>query len=413
MIIRPYDPARDEQAAIRMWREVGWLSNDETDTRTRADWFGVVRGLVGEVQGSPECLVVNAPGDVRYQEEDLPLCGVAGVSTGFVARKQGLAARVTAQAVARDAADGAMVAALQMFEQGYYNQVGFGAGAYEHRLRFDPAQLRVSVRHRAATRFSGEDWQAMHAARLVRQRAHGNVNLYAPEFTKADLGDHGGGNAFGLGYCDTPDVRPSHLLWINTSNMENGPYRVRWIAYRNNAEFLELMALLKSLGDQIFMVSMVEPGGIQFQDLLRQPFRQRSITDGSTFATGIKAQADWQMRICDLVGCLARTHLPGGTVRFNLRLSDPITRYLPDDAPWRGVGGEYVVTMGPESEARPGQQAGLPTLSASVNAFSRLWLGVQPASGLAVTDDLQADPALLAQLDRVVRLPSPRLDWDF
>jgi hypothetical protein len=48
-----------------------------------------------------------------------------------------------------------------------------------------------------------------------------------------------------------------------------------------------------------------------------------------------------------------------------------------------------------------------------VNAFSRLWLGVRPASGLAVTDDLAGPSALLEQLDRVLLLPEPKPDWDF
>jgi hypothetical protein len=48
-----------------------------------------------------------------------------------------------------------------------------------------------------------------------------------------------------------------------------------------------------------------------------------------------------------------------------------------------------------------------------VGAFTRLWLGVRPASGLAITDDLCAPPALLDQLDRVLRLPEPKPDWDF
>ncbi len=34
------------------------------------------------------------------------------------------------------------------------------------------------------------------------------------------------------------------------------------------------MAILKSLGDQVFMVTMTEPVGIQFQDLLRPAFQE-------------------------------------------------------------------------------------------------------------------------------------------
>ena len=99
-------------------------------------------------------------------------------------------------------------------------------------------------------------------------------------------------------------------------------------------------------------------------------------------------------------------------VRFNLCLDDPIERYL-NGGTWRGVGGDYVVTLGGESHAAPGGEVALPTLAASVGAFTRLWLGVRPATGLAVTDDLAGPPDLLAQLDRVLCLPEPKPDWDF
>ena len=123
--------------------------------------------------------------------------------------------------------------------------------------------------------------------------------------------------------------------------------------------------------------------------------------------------AYWQLRMCDLPGCLARTHLAGSPLRFNLALSDPIEAYLDAGAPWRGVGGDYVVTLGPSSGAEPGKDPSLPTLAASVGAFTRLWLGVLPATGLAVTDELAGPRELLTALEETLRLPVPRLDWDF
>ena len=56
----------------------------------------------------------------------------------------------------------------------------------------------------------------------------------------------------------------------------------------------------------------------------------------------------------------------------NLELSDPIEGYLDENASWRGVGGEYVVSLGPESSAKAGADVRLPTLSASVGAFTRM-----------------------------------------
>jgi hypothetical protein len=185
------------------------------------------------------------------------------------------------------------------------------------------------------------------------------------------------------------------------------------MAYQTKEQFLELMALLKNLGDQVHLVRMVEPAGIQLQDLIAQPFKQHSISGQSQFQTGVDALAWWQMRICDLPECLARTHLRGETVRLNLKLTDPIERFLNPDAPWHGIGGDYVVALGPDSSAKAGTDPALPTLSASAGAFTRLWLGVLGASGLAVTDELDGPQDLLEALDRAFCLPEPQIDWPF
>jgi hypothetical protein len=128
----------------------------------------------------------------------------------------------------------------------------------------------------------------------------------------------------------------------------------------------------------------------------------------------MRAAGFWQTRICNLAGCLERTHLASGpAVRFNLRLSDPIAEYLDPGETWRGIQGDYVVTLGEESHATPGSQKALPTLTASVGAFTRLWLGVRPASGLAIADELAGPQELITDLDRVLRLPPPHPDWEY
>ena len=72
-----------------------------------------------------------------------------------------------------------------------------------------------------------------------------------------------------------------------------------------------------------------------------------------------------------------------------------------------------MVTLGPDSAAIEGLDDSLETLKASVNAFTRAWLGVREPSALSLTDDLAASPELLAQLDRALQLPAPHLGWDF
>ncbi len=411
MIFRPYNPATDRQAAHRILREVGW--EDHTPEHEEASDLSLTAGqtMAAELDGAVECVVAIAPATVRYLGEDLPMAALTAVVTSHVARKQGLAARLGALSLARQAADGALVAGLGMFEQGYYDHLGFGTGSYDHQFAFDPAQLTVRTRPRVPRRLTAAEAEAVHAARLSRPRGHGAFSLTPPALTRGEMLT--ARNPIGLGYCDGPGGALSHYIWCSTPNMEHGPYILRWLAYQTGEQFLELMALLRSLSDQVRLVVMLEPPGIQLQTLLTWPFKQLQVTEKSPFAAAMRFRAWWQMRICDLPGCLARTHLPAGTARFNLRLTDPIAAYLPPSAPWHGVAGEYVVTLGPSSGAAPGVDPALPTLAATVNAFTRLWLGVGPATGLAVTDDLAGPPELLEQLEAVLCLPRPQPGWEF
>lgn len=412
---REYDPARDCEAVRRIWQEIGWIEpENERDAQAMDMLVGCGQALVAEVAGEPECLVITAPGVMRYGYGvvDLDACCVTGVSTSRVARKKGLAKRLTARAIARAAAEGAQVAILWMFEQGFYNALGFGNGAYVHFWSIDPADLRVPVRARPPQRLTSEDWEKVHAARLARYRRHGGCSLLPPEVTRSGMLE-GGAKGFGLGYLDS-DGRVTHHIWFHPQKVENGPYSVEWMSYRTGDELLELMALIHDLGDQVDLIRMAEPPGIQIQDWLDRPIKRRRVSRRSDFEQGCWAGTGWQVRICDLPGCLARTSLPGETIRFNLRLHDPIGAYLDEeDLPWRGVGGDYVVTLGPTSSAEVGVDPALPTLEASVGAFTRMWLGVRPATGLAVSDELHGPPELLAQLDRAITLPVPHLDWFF
>ena len=194
---------------------------------------------------------------------------------------------------------------------------------------------------------------------------------------------------------------------------EHGPYRIGWLAYQNGEQFLELMALLKAIGDQVHSIQMAEPQIIQMQDLVKQPYRWRKLTGKGDYESFYHSEAWWQMRILDLEACIAAMHLAGEPLAFNLRLRDPITAFLSDEQRWRGLGGEYVLRLGEESTVTEGFDPALPTMATTVNAFSRLWLGVRPPSGLAVTDDIQAPESLLTDLDRMVRLPRPSFDWGF
>ncbi|MBN1483694.1 MAG: hypothetical protein JXA37_03145 [Chloroflexia bacterium] len=409
MDFRTYDPEKDQEAVHRIWRETGWLQEDQEEIMDLELAAG--RTLLACLRGEPECLVSTMPGHLRYLEEDLPFAAVIAVTTSRIARRRGLAGRLTAQAVALDATEGALVAGLGMFEQGYYNQLGFGTGGYELWAGFDPARIRTPVKPRLPERIDQDDWAEVHACRLARRRGHGACNLLPPASTRAEMQRSKKG--FGLGYHNGADGSLSHFFWCEPRDVERGPYSIYALSYQRGEQFLELLALLRNLGDQVRLVRMREPPGIQLQDLIDKPFKQRQVSQGSKFESTMRATAYWQMRICDLPGCLARTHLPGEPVRFNLQLHDPIERYLGESAPWRGQSGDYVVTLGPASIAETGTDRSLPRLRASVGAFSRLWLGVRPADGLAITDELAGPVELLQKLDRLLRLPQPKPDWDF
>ncbi|HEY3281695.1 MAG TPA: hypothetical protein VGN26_05425 [Armatimonadota bacterium] len=158
---------------------------------------------------------------------------------------------------------------------------------------------------------------------------------------------------------------------------------------------------------------MAEPPGVQIQDLFATPFRRMTLTQKSEFECGIHARAFWQARLCDVPGCLARTHLPGRGLEFNLELADPIEGFLASDSDWRGTSGSYVVSLGPDSWAERGTNRALPTLRASTGAFTRLWLGCLSASSLAATDSLEGPPELLEALDWALCLPAPKPGWDY
>ena len=412
MSTRPYNPDSDFDAVARIWREVGWIEAGNDDhTEGLRHFTDGYEGLVADLDGSPECYVATGLGTMQHTGTDVRLSVVSAVTTSHVARRQGLAQLLTAQAIASDVARGAQVSALGIFDQGFYNRLGFGTGSYERWHALDPAYLKVPVQARRPVRLSKTDWADVHASRLGRRRGHGACNIDTEVATRAEM--LWASNGFGLGYRDD-DGHLTHHLWFSAKELENGPLSVWWTSYQTPDQFLELLALLGNLGDQIHLVRMREPAGIQIQDLLRQPFRRKRISEKSQYETRTAAYAYFQTRICDVGACLAATQLSGSPVRFNLELTDPIENILDSaESGWTGVGGEYVVELGPESRATRGSDSALPTLRAGVGAFTRLWLGVLPATGLAATDDLAGPEDLLADLDQIFRVPEPKPDWDF
>jgi hypothetical protein len=409
MTIRPYDRDRDEKAVHRIWHEVGWIEKDKTEAMDLL--LGCSRPMVAEHDGAAECLVLATSAQVRHLNTDLPATAITGVTTSLVARRQGLAGRTLAVVLAHEAQAGAALAGLGIFDQGYYDRLGFGTGSYEPYIQFDPSNLNVPIPARPPRRLEIADWEALHASRLTRWRGHGAWTLLPTDLTKSQALETE--NGIGLGFRDGPEGALSHWLWLGTSSREHGPYGVHALVFRDGRDLLELLGVLKSLADQIYRIDMTEPFCLQIQDLLSEPFANRQRTQNGKMAQAMRAAAWWQIRILDLPTCVRAVHGRGPAVRCNLTLTDPVARYLDQAAEWRGLTGEYTLCVAEESSIQPEHTPGLPELRASVGAFSRLWLGVRSATSLAISDSLDGEPQLLAALDRTLALPTPRVDWGF
>ncbi|MGI9323737.1 MAG: GNAT family N-acetyltransferase [Pseudomonadales bacterium] len=404
--IRALELDRDLPALKRIWREVGWVDDEQSEAQLQ-HFFGCGDALVATLSDEAECAVHIAPGTMRLQHTDLPLCAVTAVTTSRIARGHAFAQRLTAQQLAKAVGQGAAVSALGMFDQGFYDKVGFATGAYEHSFSIDPGTLAVDHQVPTPQRLGLDDYEAMHAAMCTRQKTHGSIVLDPPILFRAELGFEE--DDFGLGYS-TEGVL-SHFLWLGAKG-EHGPYQVRFLCYQNSEQLIVLLGLLKSLADQVYSVELTEPAEIQLQTLLRRPFRVRSLTRSSEFSNEQEADAWWQFRILDVPRCVAALSCREA-VAFQLQVSDPLQAQLNSPSGWRGVAGDYEVALGPQSSAAPGRDPKLPKLRCSVAALSRLLWGIMPASSIALTEDLQAPTALLQQLDQAIVLPPAVSGWDF
>lgn len=413
--IRPLDRERDHDAIVRIWREVRWIDDTDEQATAMASFLADddTEAEVGTLDGTPECLVVRRPGSITYDTTDVPLTAVAAVTTSHRGRKLGLASTMTARCIAAGALDGAAVAALGMFEQGFYDRFGFGTASYDHRTSFDPQLLRVDhVPYRTPVRLGADDAVEMAAAMRARLRHHGAVVLRGDAFVRAEFDwlEH----PMALGYRDA-DGTLTHFF-AGSLKDENGPLEISLIAYRSIDELMELLRLLRELGDQLRSVVMIEPAALTMQVLLDAPMRSRQRSIKSEMESVVRSVAWWQLRIVDLLACVAARRWDGEPIEFDLTLSDPIETFFDHDrdlaiaddctdlGAWRGVGGEYTIRLGTESSVEPGH-SGLPTIRCDVGAFSRLWFGVAPASTLHATDRFEAPTELTTRLDRAFRLP--------
>ncbi|MFT7221898.1 MAG: hypothetical protein ACI8Z1_003521 [Candidatus Azotimanducaceae bacterium] len=74
---------------------------------------------------------------------------------------------------------------------------------------------------------------------------------------------------------------------------------------------------------------------------------------------------------------------------------------------------EDIERIGIRCNLRPDTDKALQTLSTSINALGRMWLGVRPAGHLAFNDELKRPEFLIKSRDHLIRLPTPHFGWAF
>lgn len=390
----------DLPAIERIWREVGWLTDDD-EAAQLPQWLAKSNGWVAELDGAAECAVTIHPGRMMVEDTDLPLAAVTSVTTSRVARRQGLASRLTAMALVDAAEQGAVIAALGMFDQGFYDRLGFGTGTSQLVHRFDPSTLQVDLPTQAPVRVTPDDWAEVHAILATRRRPHGGVIIDADGFSRAEIA--WATPWFGLGFRDDTGTL-THALWGSMTG-ENGPLDVIGLAYRDSRDLFDLVGLLRMVGDQVRLVKLPEPAGLVVRDLLDRPDRSRFLTLGADNPVEARGVSWWQARVLDVAACVAARSWSGPPVACNVTLVDPLARH--PDVSWTQVDGDWVVEVSAASTATRGHDPALPTLEAGVGAFTRLLLGVAPATSLALTDRLDGPAELLVALDRALRSPPP------
>ena len=408
LIIRKVNNKTDQKFIYQIWHEVGWIEPEKFDILQ--NWINNSRGLVAELNNRPECYVSSIHGNLKYQNTLLPFSCISGVTTSLIARKQNLAGKTTAQKIAEDVQSGATICGLGMFEQGYYNQLGFGTGTYEYFIHFSPSTLNIDIPFQVPERLSKNDLKDIQLNRENRLRKHGSCVL-PKVITNFDV--KYSKKRFGFGYRNKNGVL-THHIWLDGLGTDSGPINVIWMAYQNHNQMLELLALLRSFGDQIKLIKMLEPPGVYLQDFLNKPFYNRSISQNSIYMNQNKALSFWQMRISDLFKCIEVVSLPISKFSFNLKLIDPIEKFISKKYEWNGIAGNYIITIGSNSNCKIGQKPKLETLETTVNGFTRMWLGILPASIIKLSEKFSANKNLIQKLDYAFSsLPKPQPDWDF
>lgn len=409
MVFRTYNKERDLKAIERIWIECGWIDDEDKEKKALEIFTSTSNCQVAEYNGSAESLIVLSPGNMLFGNRNLSLAAVSAVTVSRVLRKQGAALKLLASMIRNEIAKGTALTGLGMFEQGFYNRLGFATMGYEHWYSFDPSKIKVFKKGGIPVRLNTEDYKKAWKCYREAKKYHGFVTLDPPELFQSEMIWTKKG--FGLGYETNGEL--SHYMWFSVDDAEDGPYTVQWMAFQNWDQFLELMGILKNLEEQVRTVRMKEPAFIQLQDLINKPFQLQTITRKSKFESRMRAIAYQQLRICNLESCIEAVEYEGKEFSFNLSLTDPINDYLDDKKRIDACEGQFIVNIGKSSNVSRGNDKNLPEVKGTVNGFTRMWTGILPAETVGLVEDITIDDSLIVNLTKAFYKPDVRSDWDY
>ncbi|NNF55585.1 MAG: sterol carrier protein domain-containing protein [Acidimicrobiales bacterium] len=412
----PFDFDRDMESVLRTWSEAGWWDDEDAQKEKISDFFMANDGrtVVGLIDGSAECVVHRTLGTVRYDQQLLSLGCVSAVTTSRIARRRRLASRLTARTVAHLADEGCAVAMLGMFDQGFYDRFGFGTGAYENHAWIYPGALAVPAPYQAPQRFDlDSDSEELHEAMASRLSVHGGVVVGGERLTAAGMRVDDDVSIYGY----RTDGQISHFLAVVTTG-EHGPDRITQWAYQTPEQCLELLRLVQEWGDQVDVVRLTEPVWLQLQDFIVDPGAQLRRTKGSqTGALRIEADAWWQARIVDLAACVEAMGPVDEPFSVVVRIEDPVEPHLVNsgyDGDWNGLDGTWRLSFGATHTAERISDGEPIDLETTINALTRWWLGVLPASTLVAMGAFECTADTADRMDTLTsHLPKPQPGWDF
>lgn len=141
-----YNREKHLQDCLVTWKDAGWLEKGREEAAS--EFFEAGDALVGEQDGKAVALALSCPGTMKHQliRKELGFCTISGVTTAFQGRKSGFAAALTAELTARAAERGQAVAGLGMFEQGFYDRLGFGNMPYWNSISLSPSEIKLTGR---------------------------------------------------------------------------------------------------------------------------------------------------------------------------------------------------------------------------------------------------------------------------